>query len=60
MRRHVWLPLVAVCLLASIAASAYAECAWVMWSHVYVMKDGKVADDFYSPDEGYPYRYALS
>ena len=31
MRRHIWLPLVAVCLLVSIATTAYAECAWVLW-----------------------------
>jgi hypothetical protein len=30
MRRHA-LPLVAVCLLLSIAATASAECAWVLW-----------------------------
>src|SRR5262245_55154716 len=31
-RRHVWPPLVAVCLLFSIATTAHAECAWVLWS----------------------------
>ena len=44
--------LVAFYLLTS-AATAYAECAWVLWSSVYVMKEGKVADQFYSADEAF-------
>ena len=48
MRRHVWsLPLVAVCLLASIATTAHAECAWVLWHMdkprlATVDKDGRI------------------
>jgi hypothetical protein len=41
--------LVALSLLTS-AATAYAECAWVLWSKVYIMKDGKLADHFYSAE----------
>src|SRR5262245_673997 len=33
MRRRVWPPLVAVCLLFSIT-TAHAECAWVFWQEV--------------------------
>src|SRR5262245_24772091 len=30
MRRHLWPPLVAVCLLLAIA-TAHADCAWILW-----------------------------
>jgi len=40
---------VALSLLAS-AAMAYAEGPWVLWSKVYIMKDGEIADHFYSAE----------
>lgn len=38
---------VVVTLLLLISVSAHAEGAWVLWSKVYIMKDGKIADHFY-------------
>jgi len=44
--------LVAFFLLAS-AATAYAECAWVMWVDTFVMRDGKAVDRFVEPSDAY-------
>lgn len=41
--------LLALCLLTS-AATAHAESAWILWSKVYIMKDGEIADHFYSAE----------
>lgn len=41
--------IVALSLLASVTM-ACAEGAWVLWSKVYIMRDGEIADHFYSAE----------
>ena len=41
---------IAALLLLASAATAHAEGAWVLWSNVYIMKDGKIVDHFYSAE----------
>jgi hypothetical protein len=43
----------AAVLLATTASSAWAECAWVMWTTRYVMSGGKVVSESMLPTDAY-------